>query len=216
MAEDQTAPDGTEPVNPTDAPPANEGAVTVPSQGNVINPPAGQEETHSPVSAQPPEVDQVVTDLNQQAAAQSPAEPQTVPEVRPQAFTGPAASQQSTTSQRVGAQAAHGAAEYAAAEPTAENEAAADAAGRSANFIPGQRVQIIGGDDIGRMALIQSVVYTDPVQEMISRMGGSESRFADVRSYIVLTRDGRSDTLVVTPENLQALETNNGWGRGTI
>lgn len=184
----------------------------------------------SPASAQPsPEAaaatanptpasttDPVVETLAAQAAVQSPAEPQSVPEQRPQGSTQPSPSHRSATDVATPGEPAHGQAEYDAAAPTPENEAAAQAAGRIPSLIVGQRVQVTGGKYQGRMALVTAVIYTDPVQEMMSRMGGGEARFATVRSYILLTRDGRSDTIVVEPENLSPLEPQNGWGRGSI
>lgn len=218
MENEQTAPPGADPsISPV-----------VPSQANVENPPTGQQEGGSSVSAEPapeqtpaPEPTLEET-LAAQAAAQSQTEPQVVPEQRPQAATQPADSQRSAMDKALTPAAAHGEAEYKAAEPTDVNEANALEAGRVPILLVGQRVQL-SGDDLtnkvdqsGRMALIQQRIFKDPVQEMIAGMGGPESRFAEVQSYVVLTRDGRSDTLVMPPEGVSSLETGNGWGRGTI
>lgn len=169
----------------------------------------------------PPATPSLQDQLKAAAIEQSPSEPQDVPEVRPQTFTQPDPSAQSASSLTMTGAAAHGEAEYAAAAPTDENNAAAAEASQLPNFLVGQRVQITGPDasgvdQTGRMALVQSIVYTDPVNAMIAHMGGSEARFATVNQYVVLTRDGRSDTLVVAPANLKALDTTNGWGRGSI
>jgi hypothetical protein len=139
--------------------------------------------------------------------------------VRPQGSIQPSPFAQSDAGLRAAAAdpGAHGEAEYEAAKSTPESEAAADEAGQTTNLLVGQRVQITGDHpEAGRMGLVQSILYTDPIQAMIAAVGGVESRFAKVYQYVLLTRDGRSDTLTATPDQVKPLEENNGWGRGTI
>lgn len=168
----------------------------------------------------PPAPEPVVDQLAVAAAAQSPAEPQSVPEVRPQAFVNPSPDAVSDTSIRMGAGApAHGEAEYEAAKPDNPATLAAQAEQNlgTPNLLVGQRVQIVGDHpEAGRMGLVQQIIHTDPIQAMIAHIGGAEARFAKVLQYVLLTRDGRSDTLVATPDQVKPLDENNGWGRGTI
>ena len=86
---------------------------------------------------------------------------------------------------------------------------------RLPNLVIGQRVTTLPSHPSpGRMALVTNIIYTDPIQQMLAHMGAAESRFATVLQYVLVTRDGRSDTLVAKPEELKAIEENQGWGRG--
>jgi hypothetical protein len=145
------------------------------------------------------------------AAAQSQEEPQVVPEVRPQGFLS--ATSDSEAGKRAAArQIAHGKAEYEAAKP---KEGVSE--GRKPHLFPGQRVQIIApNEEAGRMASVQTVVYTDDIQDLLSRSGTPEASFATASSYVVLTRDGRSEILDVPAAEVSTLETIAGWGRGQI
>ena len=151
-----------------------------------------------------------------EAAAQGDTvegEPQTVPEVRPQGFLSPTGGD-SEAGKRAAARAAkaHGKAEYEAAKPK-EGESE----GRMPRLYPGQRVVITPpNEEAGRMALIQIPNYKDDIQALIAQSGTPEARFAEVTSYVVLTRDGRSDTLDVPADEVEPLETIGGWGRGQI
>jgi hypothetical protein len=89
--------------------------------------------------------------------------------------------------------------------------------GHQRRLYPGQRVQIIApNEEEGRMAYVQTPVYKDAVQELLANSGTAEAPFAEVLSYIVRTRDGRSDLLNVPADELRTLEPNAGWGRGQI
>jgi hypothetical protein len=89
--------------------------------------------------------------------------------------------------------------------------------GRLPRFYPGQRVQIVADHpEAGRMAYVQTPIYDDAIQELIGNSGTSEARMAEVDAYVVKTRDGRSDLLVVPSEDLRPLEAHQGWGRGQI
>lgn len=156
------------------------------------------------------------------AAVQSPAERQTVPEVRPQSFVSdPLGGSRSDTQQReidsqTGAAApAMGQEAYDAANSDENKKAALDES-KLPNLYPGQRVQIISGDNQGRNAYVVQALYEDAVQAMIASAGVAESRFAEVTGYIVQTRDGRTDRLEVKPDEIRTLEVTDGWGRGQI
>jgi hypothetical protein len=152
-------------------------------------------------------------ELAVEAAAQSQEERQVVPERRPQAFLG-AMGGDSAAGKRAAARAAKamGPEEYAAAEPK-EGESE----GRARRLYPGQRVVIIApNEEAGRMAFVQTINYTDALQELLASSGTPEASFAEVESYIVQTRDGRSDLLDVLPSEVEPLETIGGWGRGQI
>lgn len=71
-------------------------------------------------------------------------------------------------------------------------------------------------ENAGRMVVVTSVEYTDPIQTLLANSGTPAAASAKVQDYIVRTRDGRSDTIVVPPDQLQPLEVNEGWGRGQI
>jgi hypothetical protein len=98
-------------------------------------------------------------------------------------------------------------------EPEPEPEASA---GRLPHLIDGQRVQVTSGQYEGRMASVSSVTYTDAVQEMISRSGGPESRYAQASSYVLRTRDGRAEIISVSADQVSPLEPEDGWGRGQV
>ncbi len=85
---------------------------------------------------------------------------------------------------------------------------------RFPNLLPGTRVKITGGPYSGRMGAILDIHYVDGIQQMIAASGTSEARFAEVQSYIVRTRDARTDLVEVAPGELVALSTVEGWARG--
>jgi hypothetical protein len=140
---------------------------------------------------------------------------QTVPEQRPQAFMSPAKGEgDSAAGKRAAARAAKamGPEAYERAKP---KEGVSE--GRTPHLYPGQRVVIIQpNEEAGRMALVQVINYKDDIQTLIAGSGTPEARFAEVTSYVVLTRDGRSDTLNVPANEVKPLETIGGWGRGQI
>ena len=98
----------------------------------------------------------------------------------------------------------------------AEALAIAEKEGRLPHLIDGERVRVTSGDYEGRMAYVMAVDYTDTLQTLLSRAGGSEARFAEAEDYVCRTRDGRSDVFIATPDQLEPLDPNNGWGRGSI
>lgn len=150
------------------------------------------------------------------AASQSPGEPQVVPEVRPQAFQTGASHSDSGKRAAERDPGPMDQAAYDRANSDESKKSAADAS-RSANLVEGQRVVILDPhEEAGRMAFVQSVHYTDGIQDMIARSGSAEARFADVDHYVLRTRDGRSDLLMVNPDELKPIEENQGWGRGQI
>lgn len=153
----------------------------------------------------------------QVAATQSPGETQTVPEVRPQAAVSPApGAGVSEASKRLdGAPAA-----TLEDVQRANSQEAKDASienSRMPNLVIGQRVQILEpNSEAGRMAYVQAIQFADGIQQMISQSGTPEARFAQVDSYVVKTRDGRSDILDIPGDQLKPLDDIAGWGRGQI
>lgn len=147
------------------------------------------------------------------AAAQSPAELQTVPEQRPQAFDGD--NVVSETSTRLDSNTPATQEDYDRAD---SDKAKKDSIknSRSPRLYEGQRVTFIDGPEKGRMGFVQSVVFTDAVQQMMASTGIPEARFAEVQSYIIRTRDGRSDVISAKPEEVKPLDDIEGWGRGQI
>lgn len=150
------------------------------------------------------------------AGVQSPGEPQEVAEQRPQAFQGTPGAGVSESSKRLDVSQPHGPEEIAAANSEA-NKAAADENSRMPNLVVGTRVQIVEPhSEAGRMAFVQSIVYKDGIQQMLAAADTPERRFAEVLQYILVTRDGRSDTLTAEPNEVKALDVIQGWGRGQI
>jgi hypothetical protein len=148
------------------------------------------------------------------AEAQSPAEPQTVPERRPQAFLSPTGGDSEAGKRAAKLTEAMGPEAYERAKVDEKHHGGE---GRLPRLYPGQRVQILADHpEAGRMAYIQAPIFDDAIQELIGNSGSSEARFATVDSYVVRTRDGRSDVLVVPSEDLTPLEVHQGWGRGQI
>lgn len=150
------------------------------------------------------------------AAAQSPGEPQVVPEGRPQAFQS---TELKSDSQKRAEEADPGPMDQAAYDRANSDEAKAEAAknSRTPNLLVGQRVQIIEpNSEAGRMAYVLQIDYADGIQGMLAASGQPEARFAEVQDYVVRTRDGRSDILVVKPDEVKPLDDTQGWGRGQI
>lgn len=84
-------------------------------------------------------------------------------------------------------------------------------------LVEGTRLQVISGEYTGRMAYITTVNYATPEDEARARAPyGKNRNTAKVASYIVKTRDGRTDTFSVTPDQIRVLDETNGWGRGSI
>jgi len=91
-----------------------------------------------------------------------------------------------------------------------------EAEGRIPHLIEGQRVRVKSGDFEGRMAYVLAVDYKDVTQLLLSKAGVPEARFAEAEDYVCRTRDGREDVFIAKPDELEPLEPNNGWGRGTV
>jgi hypothetical protein len=150
----------------------------------------------------------------QAAAAQSPAEPQTVPEQRPQAFTG--ATLVSDSSKRLDGAPAATEEDFKRANSDEAKKASIENS-RTPNLVVGQRVVITEPNpEAGRMAYVLQIAYADGIQGMLANSGTPEARFAEVESYVLRTRDGRTDTLDVPPDQVKPLDDIAGWGRGQI
>jgi hypothetical protein len=148
------------------------------------------------------------------AEAQSPAEPQVVPEQRPQAFISPTGGDSEAGKRAAKLSKAMGKEAYDRAKVDPKHHGGE---GQLPRLYPGQRVQIIGDHpEAGRMAFVQTPIYEDAIKELIGNSGTSEARLVEVDSYVVRTRDGRSDLMVVPSEDLRVLEVHQGWGRGQI
>lgn len=224
------------PVDPTqEAPPTSDvdpsagtsdpsAEATDPTAAGTSDAPSS-EGTSADISAGPEENSQGVPpgSTPEQVAAEAAIQsgqndPVTVPETRPQTFTQPDPSTQSDASKRA-----------AAADPgpptqemydranSDEAKEAANEAGRTPNLLVGQRIVITGDHpEAGRMAHVVAIEYVDGINALLGNSATSEARFAEVEDYIVRTRDGRSDLLTVTPEQVKPLEPEQGWGRGQI
>lgn len=84
-------------------------------------------------------------------------------------------------------------------------------------LVEGTRVQVIDGEYNGRMAYITTIEFATPEDFTRFRTPNHPQRnTAKVAHYIVKTRDGRSDTFSVTPNQIRELDETNGWGRGSI
>ena len=85
------------------------------------------------------------------------------------------------------------------------------------NLAVGQRVRVTGGEFEGRMAYILDIHYADTEALLQATAPGHPYRaFAEVSEYIVRSRDGRNETFSVAPDEVESLESTNGWGRGSI
>jgi len=81
----------------------------------------------------------------------------------------------------------------------------------------GTRVQITEGEYAGRMAVITDILFDDPAQEARYRNPyGKKRSTARASGYTVQTRDAQTITFSVGVDDLKALSTTEGWGRGQI
>lgn len=192
-------------------------------------------DSSDPAAITPPESDPGVTTNPSQSDPTTPLDPAvqagiaatqasaddlnpTVPEQRPQVFTGPIPGHDSDSAKRAAAAAAPAATQedYDRANSDEAKEAAT-AAGRLPNFLVGQRVQIVGDHpEAGRMAHVTAIEYASGVDALLGTSATPEARFAEVEDYVIRTRDGRSDLLTATADQLKPLDTIQGWGRGQI
>lgn len=228
MGTSEASPDPQAPVNPTspltpdptstgvstgDAPSTTSETTT----STPVDSSAGPDSTEtSSQPGVPPGVDPAVQVAN--AAAQSTDDVSVVPEQRPQTFVQPDPSTASAASVRAAESAAPAATQedYDRANSD-EAKAEAEAAGRLPNLLVGQRVQVTGDHpEAGRMAHIIAIEYIDGINALLGTSATPEARFAEVADYIVRTRDGRSDLLVLTPSQASPLDDIQGWGRGQI
>jgi hypothetical protein len=84
-------------------------------------------------------------------------------------------------------------------------------------LVEGTRIQITSGEGKGRMGYVLSIEFASP--EDFTRFhtpNHPQRNTAKVAKYIIRTRDGRTDTFSVAPDELRELDETNGWGRGTI
>lgn len=84
-------------------------------------------------------------------------------------------------------------------------------------LVEGTRVQVIAGEYSGRMAYTIGINFASPEDEArFHNPHGTKRNTAKVDSYMVKTRDGRTDTFTVKPDEIRVLDETNGWGRGSI
>jgi hypothetical protein len=66
------------------------------------------------------------------------------------------------------------------------------------------------------MAYVSGHVFNDPSQKLLFYSAAPGKESAKVDEYEVTTRDGRTDLLTVTPDQIKPLDDIQGWGRGSI
>jgi hypothetical protein len=153
-----------------------------------------------------------------------------VPEQRPQAFLQPADPHSRVYNDLVEAEDAragnsgdpnvgprHTKADFDRASSKAQAKKSADESLGAQRLYPGARGWINNPDtpDHGRAIAINGVAeYENEVQEFVATLGTPASRFAKVKSYNAVTRDGRSEHMVVDAEHIQA-DVSGGaeWGK---
>jgi hypothetical protein len=106
----------------------------------------------------------------------------------------------------------HGFAEHQAAQDPSNKKKAA-VVSKTPRLLEGQRGTITGGIHDGRSAVITKCNFKSLDDERLAAAGTPESRFAECESYVVRTRDGRSDLLEVAPEDFEVLEHDSDFGR---
>ena len=154
-----------------------------------------------------------------------------VPEQRPQAFLQPADQQQSAVFTKLqeagddragnsglaGVGAVHDKSNFDAAASQKNANAAAKESRFPARLYPGARgwIDNPGEPDNGRAIAINGVAEWASVEdERIAAAGSPESRFAVVKSYEAVTRDGRSELMIVSAEHVRPDTTGgNEWGK---
>lgn len=93
--------------------------------------------------------------------------------------------------------------ERAASKEQAKKAAASS---QSESLIPGATVKITKGPNEGRVGVVLSVNYDGFEEEQKAKSGDQAvARFARVDTYIVRTRDGRTDTLEVKPGDVRTV-----------
>lgn len=165
-------------------------------------------------TSKPPEVEETEETKEkseQQLAAE--AGDKEIPEQRPAGFEG--VDKVSDASVRIDNNEPATQDDFDRANSDEQKQAAAESS-RTPILIVGQRVTIIDGPEVGRMGYVLSINYVDALNAMLANSPHSERRFAEVESYVVRTRDGRSDTLSLKPSEIRPLDDIEGWGRGQI
>lgn len=205
------------------------------SQGQTGNAPSQQDPAPRaadlPPQAQPPNppVDTTVDDnadegeqfrQQQSAEAALQGQPGAVPEQRPAAFQEVSDAHQSSTFQAL-KESGH---PLASNEPmpkeaydradSDEQRRKADRASRVPTLRDGERVRITKKEPglEGRNAVIIQVHYSE--EELQRREAGrADAAYAEASSYVVRTRDGRTDTLELKPDEVEAVSPADwGWG----
>jgi hypothetical protein len=182
------------------------------------NPPA---DTNVDQNASPS--DQFKQEQSAQAALQNLRGEGAVPEQRPQAFQSPTAEDTESRTHLALKEAGDPlvatdpmpkSAYDKAASKNQMKEAAKES--RSPTIREGYRVRLkdIGKGWDGRNAVILSVNYpTD--QHQLRELGTPESMYAEPESFIIRTRDGRTDTREVKPDQVEPVDPAD-WGRSGI
>lgn len=114
---------------------------------------------------------------------------------------------------------AHDSAKAQVLQPNAPTDAEVEeylGQSRVPNLVEGTRVKVTAGPYAGRMAYVMAIHFIDGIQQMIAASGTSEARFATVQSYVLRTRDGRSDIFEAAPGEVSVLSNIEGWGRGEM
>ena len=107
-------------------------------------------------------------------------------------------------------------------DPPADEAPEADTSGFESEgvqpvLVEGTRVQIIAGEANGRMGYVFSIEFASDADFTRWKTPDHPKRnTAKVAKYLIKTRDGRSETFSVAPDELRVLDETNGWGRGSI
>lgn len=187
----------------------------------------------TPPNAQPPNPPQNLTvdedadegeQFRQEQAAQAAlqGQPNGVPEQRPQAFQDPGDTHQSQTYLDL-KESGHPLANDEPMPKEAFDRAAdegrmkqAQDESRRPTLREGERVRITKDEPglRGRNAVIIQVHYSE--EELQRREAGrADAAYAEAESYVVRTRDGRTDTLELKPDEVEAVPAAD-WGRSGI
>lgn len=103
--------------------------------------------------------------------------------------------------------------------PFAERPAGPESQGVMPVLTVGTKVQVISGPNAGiagRMAYITGIEFATPEDEArFNNPNGKKRNTAKVSEYTVKTRDARTDTFNVTPDQIRVMDETEGWGRGS-
>jgi hypothetical protein len=192
-------------------------SATVPPQAQPPNPPVDLT-----VDENASEEDQFRQEQAAQAALQG--QPGGVPEQRPAAFQTPGDAHESRTYKEL-KESGHPLANDEPMPQSAFDKAASDAQAKKAEkesrtptLRVGERVRITKDEPglRGRNAVIIQAHYSEEEQQRLAA-GRADAAYAEPESFIVRTRDGRTDTLELKPDEVEASSVgNDGWGRGQI